>query len=67
METKQQINMSPIDSIIMMLDSYAEAADNNVTTAEEWGHMGEAKFFEGKAAGLREAADHLRNLQKLFN
>ena len=59
--------MSPIDTIINMLDSYAAAADNNVTTAKEWGHMGEAKFFEGKAAGLREAADHLRNLQKLFN
>ena len=59
--------MSPIDSIIKMFDSAAKAADNNVTTAEEWGHMGEAKFFEGKAAGLREASDHLINLQKLFN
>ena len=56
--------MSPIDSIINMLESYAKAADNNVTIAEkeDWCHMGEARFFEGKAAGLREAADHLRNL-----
>lgn len=56
--------MSPIDSIINMLDSYAAEAQKQVESAKGWG---EAKFQEGKAAGLKEAADHLRNLQKLFN
>jgi len=58
--------MSPIDTIINMLDSYAAEALKQVesTIAKSWS---EGKFQEGKAAGLKEAADHLRNLQKLFN
>lgn len=61
--------MSPIDTIINMFDncaaSYQKQADSWTPSNEDGKDM--KLYTNGKAAGLREAADHLRNLQKLFN
>lgn len=57
--------MSPIDAIINMLDSYAKAELAKVDINDP--DQNNIRYQAGKAAGLREAAEHIRNLQKLFN
>ena len=61
--------MSPIDIIINMLDCYANSYQRQADSWTPSNEEGKDKklYTNGKAAGLREAADHLRNLQKLFN
>ena len=65
MQTKQDNNMSPIDAIIIMLENYASEELTKVDINDP--DKNNIRYQAGKAAGLREAADHLRNLQKLFN
>ncbi len=65
MQTKQDNNMSPIDAIITMLDNYANEELTKVDINDP--DKNNIRYQAGKAAGLREAADHIRNLQKLFN
>lgn len=57
--------MSPIDSIINMLESYAADARSKAIT--EGCICDNYNYYKGKADGLSEAAEHIRNLQRLFN
>ena len=57
--------MSPIEVIINMLDNYAKAELTKVDINDP--DKNNIRYQAGKAAGLREAADHLRNLQKIFS
>jgi hypothetical protein len=65
MQTKQDSNMSPIEVIINMLDNYAKAELTKVDINDP--DKNNIRYQAGKAAGLWEAADHIRNLQKLFS
>ncbi len=57
--------MSPIDAIINMLNSYSLEALAQANADDP--NRDHYHYMRGKADGLKEAADHLRNLQKLFN
>lgn len=65
MQTKTNNIMSPIDAIINMLETYAKDELTKVDINDP--DKTNIRYQAGKAAGLREAADHIRNLQKLFN
>ena len=57
--------MSPIDAIINMLNSYSIQALSQAKVDDP--NRDNYNYMRGKADGLKEAANHLRNLQKLFN
>ncbi len=57
--------MSPIDAIINMLDSYSLQALSQANVNDP--NRDNYNYMRGKAEGLKEAANHIRNLQKLFN
>ena len=65
MQTKTNNIMSPIDSIINMLESYAADARSKATVEDP--NRDNYNYQRGKADGLSEAAEHIRNLQRLFN
>lgn len=56
--------MSPVETIIKHYEAEAASAGASV---EECESVENKEYFRGKRDGFKEAAQFLKNLQKLFN
>lgn len=60
--------MAPIDLVIGVLEQLEKAAIKSIPSLDDCRYdESEAKYYEGKAAGIREAINHLEGIKKIFN